>query len=55
VEVLAVWWEEGFAPRRVEGFVEAMRDALAAYLRFANAENLVWAPQLGAERRLFQP
>ena len=28
VEVLGLWWEEGFAPRRAEGFVEAMRDAL---------------------------
>jgi len=25
VEVLEVWWEEGFAPRRSDGFVEAMR------------------------------
>jgi uncharacterized protein YcaQ len=28
VEVLNVWWEEGFAPRRADGFVDAMRDAL---------------------------
>ena len=28
VEVLGLWWEEGFSPRRAEGFVEAMRDAL---------------------------
>src|SRR6185436_11439407 len=32
VEVLGVWWEDGFAPRRADGFVEAMRDALRAYL-----------------------
>jgi hypothetical protein len=28
-EVLGVWWEDGFAPRRADGFVDAMRDALA--------------------------
>jgi uncharacterized protein YcaQ len=37
VQVLDLWWEDGFAPRRAEGFVEAMRDALRAYLRFAGA------------------
>ena len=53
VEVLGLWWEEGFAPRRAEGFVEAMRDALGAYLRFAGADRLEWPSQLVAERRLF--
>ncbi len=38
VQVLDVWWEDGFAPRRAEGFVDAMRDALRAYLRFACRE-----------------
>jgi uncharacterized protein len=52
VEVLDLWWEEGFAPRRTEGFVDAMRDALRAYLRFARASRLAWAPHLGAEKRL---
>lgn len=53
VHVLDVWWENGFAPRRAPGFVEAMRDALRAYLRFAGASRLEWAPHLGAEKRLF--
>jgi uncharacterized protein len=53
VEVLDVWWETGFAPRRAEGFVDAMRDALRAYLRFAGASRVEWAPHLGAEKRLF--
>src|SRR5438094_5024539 len=35
VHVLDVWWEAGFLPRRVDGFVEAMREALRAYLGFA--------------------
>jgi hypothetical protein len=53
VQVLDVWWEGGFAPGRVEGFVDAMRDALRAYLRFAAATRVEWAPHLGAEKRLF--
>jgi uncharacterized protein len=53
VEVLGVWWEDGFAPRRVDGFVDAMRDALRAYLGFADADRLAWAPHLGTEKRLF--
>ena len=53
VRVVGLWWEEGFAPRRADGFVEAMREALGAYLRFAGAERLEWAPHLGKEKRLF--
>jgi uncharacterized protein YcaQ len=53
VQVLDVWWEDGFEPRRAEGFVDAMRDALHAYLRFARASRLEWAPHLGTEKRLF--
>jgi uncharacterized protein len=53
VEVLGVWWEDGFAPRHAEGFVDAMRDALGAYLRFAGASSLEWAPHLATEKWLF--
>jgi uncharacterized protein YcaQ len=53
VHVLNVWWEEGFEPRRVDGFVDAMREALQAYLRFADANALEWAPHLRSEKRLF--
>jgi hypothetical protein len=53
VQVLDVWWEDGFAARRAEGFVDAMRDALRAYPRFAGASGLEWAPHLGTEKRLF--
>jgi uncharacterized protein len=53
VHVLDLWWEDGFAPRRDAGFVDAMRDALRAYLRFAGASRLEWAPHLGTEKRLF--
>jgi hypothetical protein len=53
VEVLNVWWEDGFAPRRARGFVEAMRDALREYLRFARADRLEWGAHLATEKRLF--
>ena len=53
VQVLDLWWEDGFAPRRTEGFVDAMRDALRAYLHFAGATRLEWAPHLATEKRLF--
>ena len=53
VQVFGLWWEDGFAPRRVEGFVDAMRSALRAYLGFAGADRLEWAPHLGSDKRLF--
>jgi uncharacterized protein YcaQ len=53
VQVLGAWWENGFAPDRAEGFVDAMREALRAYLRFAAASRLEWGPQLRTEKRLF--
>ena len=53
VQVLGLWWEDGFAPRRAEGFVDAMRDALRAYLRFGSATRIEWAPELPMEKRLF--
>jgi uncharacterized protein YcaQ len=53
VEVLDVWWEDGFDPRRVEGFVDAMRAALRAYMLFARASKLEWPSHLGTEKPLF--
>jgi uncharacterized protein YcaQ len=53
VHVIGLWWEDGFAPRRVDGFIDAMRDALRAYLQFARASRVEWAPHLRTERRLF--
>src|SRR4051812_37100100 len=52
-EVLNLWWESGFAPRRADGFVDAMRDALRAYLRFAKADRMEWPTELRTEKRLF--
>ncbi|HET7567651.1 MAG TPA: crosslink repair DNA glycosylase YcaQ family protein, partial [Gaiellaceae bacterium] len=53
VQILELWWEDGFAPARADGFVDAMRDALGAYLRFARAGRLEWPAHLRAEKRLF--
>lgn len=54
VQILDVWWEDGFAPGRADGFVDAMREALHAYLRFAGASDIEWAPKLRMEKRLFR-
>jgi uncharacterized protein len=53
VQVVGLWWEHGFVPRRADGFVDAMRTALRAYLGFAGASRLEWAPHLGSDKRLF--
>jgi hypothetical protein len=53
VQVLGLWWEDGFDPRRAEGFVAAMRAALNAYLAFAGAAQIDWADHLSKEKRLF--
>jgi uncharacterized protein YcaQ len=53
VRVLGLWWEEAFEPRSMLGFVDAMREALRAYLGFAGTTRIEWAPHLGSEKRLF--
>ena len=53
LRILGLWWETGFAPRLVEGFVPAMRSALQAYLGFVGATRIEWAAATGAARRLF--
>jgi hypothetical protein len=53
VQVFGLWWEEGFEPRRADGFVEAMPAALRAYLGFAEADRLDWPPHLAADKPLF--
>ncbi len=52
VKVLGLWWEEGFEPKRADRFVDAMHDALDAYLRFAAADRAEWPSHLDRERRL---
>jgi uncharacterized protein YcaQ len=55
VEMLNIWWQDGFTPQRADGFVDAMRNALGAYLRFAGAAEYEWATHLGPEKGLFAP
>jgi uncharacterized protein len=52
VYILGLWWEDWFRPRAAEGFVDAMREALSAYMAFAGASKLEWAPHLKAGKRL---
>ena len=54
VQVLDLWWEDGFSPHGTDGFVDAMRDALRAYLQFAGVARLEWAPHLATEKRLLR-
>jgi uncharacterized protein len=53
VQVLGLWWEQAFEPKRADGFVDAMRDALDAYMRFAGVDSAEWSTHLDQERRLF--
>src|SRR5215211_5631298 len=40
VDVIGLWWEDWFEPRRADGFIDAMAEALRAYLRFAGASSI---------------
>ena len=53
LRILGLSWERGFSPARAEGFVPAMREALAAYLEFVGARRVEWTPTTGGAKRLF--
>ena len=53
LRILGIWWEDGFSPRSAEGFVAAMRAALAAYMSFVGAKSIDWAPAAIGAGRLF--
>jgi hypothetical protein len=53
VLVVGLWWEDDFDPRRADGLVDAMREALRAHLRLAGATQLEWASHLDKEKGLF--
>ncbi|MGZ3587708.1 MAG: DNA glycosylase AlkZ-like family protein [Candidatus Limnocylindrales bacterium] len=55
VTILGLWWEDGFDPRRAEGFEPAMRSALVDYLAFAGARELVWADSSARWSRSLAP
>ncbi len=52
LRMLGAHWEEGFAPRRAEGFVAALRAALRDYMSFVGAQTLEWAPAAASTSRL---
>ena len=45
VRLLGLWWEPGFDPLAVPGFVPAFADALLAYRAFAGAARSVFPPR----------
>jgi len=53
IEVVNLWWEDGFDPDREDAFAQAMEAAVRAYVRFANADGVDWAAHLDREQRLF--
>jgi uncharacterized protein YcaQ len=53
VSILGLWWEDGVDPRTTPGLVDAVRDALADYLAFADADRLRWGAGLSRPGRLF--
>jgi uncharacterized protein YcaQ len=53
LRIAGLWWEEGFAPRRADGFVPAMRRALSDFRRFVEADRVEWAHATGGAARLF--
>jgi len=53
LRIVGLWWEAGFAPRRADGLVPAMRRALGDFRRFVGATTVEWAPATGAAGRLF--
>lgn len=54
LRVLGVWWEKGFSAQRADGFVPALREAVAAYMAFTGARRVEW-PTTTLARLLGQP
>ncbi len=52
VTILGLWWEDGVDPKAMPGLVDALRDALADYLAFADADRLRWRDGLSRWARL---
>jgi uncharacterized protein YcaQ len=53
LRVAGIWWQDGFAPRAAQDFVEQMRAALRDYMDFVGATSVEWAPATGGASRLF--
>jgi uncharacterized protein len=52
LRILGVSWERAFAPRQADGFVPALRLALAEFMRLTGAQELEWTATAAAARRL---
>jgi uncharacterized protein len=42
LQILGVWFEEGFSPMEAPGFLPALRDAIEAYRFFVGARSITW-------------
>jgi uncharacterized protein len=52
LRILGIWWEQGFVPRRADGFVPAVRAGLRDYMAFVGASSIEWAPAAGGAGKL---
>jgi len=53
LRVLGISWEAWFSPRKEEGFVPAMREALRAYSALVGADRIEWMTNTSTAGRLF--
>ena len=52
VTIVGLWWEAGVEPRATPGLIDALREALSAYLDFADATRLLWGDGLARWGRM---
>jgi len=53
LRILGLWWQDEFAPRAADDFVEQMRAALVEYMDFVGATTFEWAPATSGAKRIF--
>ena len=51
LNILGIWFEQGFSPMEAPGFVPALRDAIDAYRSFVGADKVTW-PRTRAGREI---
>ena len=51
LRILGIWFEDGFDPIEAPGFIDALRDALAAYRSFVDGRSVIW-PRSNPGRRI---
>jgi uncharacterized protein YcaQ len=42
LRILGLWWEDGFDPLAMEGFVDAFVEAIEAHRRFGGVAKVAW-------------